>query len=198
MKKEVQHNDLQFHDIESYEALFKEHYAGLRLFATRILQDQDAAEDVVQEVFLNLWRKRKSLMIKTSVQSYLFSAVRNGCHNNIRHHKIVDRHEKRLLGQDKVENQNGYQQLVLREVSEAITETIKSFPDHTQQMFSMSRFEQLKYKEIAEKLGISVKTVEAHIGRVLKALRTNLKQHGMLWIGPIVLWVLARYFENHM
>lgn len=166
--------------MSSFEVIFKENYPGLLLYAKKMTLDEAAAEDIVQEVFFSLWQKRKSLDIRTSLKSYLFSAVLNGCRNRMRHLKVVDQHRQSTEKAQLISVINGYDQLVHQEVSKTIDNTIDNLRANTREIFLLSRFEGLKYKEIAETLNISVKTVEKHIGIALKSLRKNLQGHHII------------------
>jgi len=158
-----------------FESVFKEHYAPLVSFAYRYLQDQDEAEEIVQETFYKLWSKADSLDIKTTIKAYLFGAVRNACLNHIKHVKVVREHE----AYSKSVNKEGYAEdpLKLSELQERVNSAIDKLPEKCKEVFLLSRMEEKKYKEIAETLGISIKTVENQMGKALKVLRDELSQY---------------------
>jgi len=163
-------------DNGAYEKVFREYYRPMTAYAFRFLGNQSDSESIVQDVFLRLWQKRKELMITSSLQNYLFKSVKNHCINYIEHEKI----------------KTGYQNLVIRneadrsEYSEFFLEfglmtkieaAISSLPEKRQEIFRLAREEGLKYREIADRLNISVKTVETQMTLALKQLRESLKQY---------------------
>ena len=161
-------------DREAFRSLFDTYYASLCHYASHYLNDDSLSEEVVQELFVKLWEKRKTLDVGTSVRNYLFRAVRNGCLNQIQHDKVRQLHGKKLkevlLSEDPAEEYLITPELILR-----LEEAIESLPDKRREIFRLSREEGLKYREIAEKLKISVKTVEAQMGLALANLRSKIR-----------------------
>ncbi len=161
-------------DIADFELLFKSNYSKLCAYANLFLNDPDAAEDVVQEVFFKLWKNREELEIQTNLKSYLFRAVRNGCMNLIEHIQVRDSY-KVVNEEDIKDAESRYiDEAIVSELEEKIRETIEQLPTERRKIFIMSRFDGLKYREIADQLGISVKTVENQMYQALKFLRDNL------------------------
>ncbi len=161
---------------KAFEKLFHNYYGHLCLFASRILQDDISAEEIVQDFFVKLWEKRHQLSIETSVKNYLFRSVKNLCLNFIQHNKIKLRYAQSVLS-DASNNQlleNSFTEINL---AEKIEESIQSLPEKRQIIFRLSREDGLKYREIAEKLNISIKTVEAQMGLAIKTLREKLKNY---------------------
>ena len=157
-----------------YEALFKQYYDPLCRFAASILSSSPEAEGMVQELFLHLWDKRAQLEISSSLKSYLFRSTRNKCLNHLKHLKVRDKYLQEKL----------YVQPVSEEMKEEsenleahIYQAIGGLPNRCREIFELSRFEGLKYREIADILGISPKTVEVQMGKALKILRKKLKPH---------------------
>ncbi|MCD4792776.1 MAG: RNA polymerase sigma-70 factor [Bacteroidales bacterium] len=157
--------------IKEFEQLFKEYYTGLCFFALRYTEDKEAAEEVVQDVFYTLWEKREKITIKTSVKSYLHIAVRNKCLQKINHLKVKQKYLKAVNEQDKISTIRPDDNLIYNESIEIFNEALSKLPEKCRTIFKMSRFEGLKYKEIAFELSISVKTVEAYITKALKHFR---------------------------
>jgi len=147
-------------DIAEFEKLFKTEYSKLCSYANLFLNDPDAAEDVVQEVFFKLWKNREELNIQTTVKSYLFRAVRNGCMNVIDHLSIRDAYK--LVNEEEIKESeaNTIDEAIVSELEQKIRESIDLLPSERRKIFIMSRFDGLKYREIADQLNISVKTVE--------------------------------------
>lgn len=150
-------------------------------YANNFLKDIDAAEEVAQEVLYKLWTNRQNIEISSSIQSYLFRAVRNSCLNVIKHVDIREDykvHNERVIQQEEV---YGEDEIIVSELEQRISSAIDQLPVERKKVFIMSRYDGLKYKEIAEKLGISVKTVENQMGSALKHLRSELKDY-MPWL----------------
>jgi len=163
-----------------FEALFREHFPALMAFSRKILGDEDDAREVVQGVFIRLWEKRESLDDFASLKSYLFTSVHNRSLNVVRDRKkFSDAEVPDVAGSLDVE-----QQMEALELEEKMKAVIGDLPEKCRQVFEMSRFEGLKYGEIAERLQISVKTVENQMSKALKILREKLAGylHLLLWI----------------
>jgi RNA polymerase sigma-70 factor (ECF subfamily) len=146
-------------------------------YALRFVKDTDTAEEIVQDLFYKLWEKRAELQINTSVKSYLFSAVHNRCLKYIEHRNVEARYRNYyLLHESEIDSEPG-DSAGYRELQGIIEHTLDSLPDRCGRIFRLNRFEGLKYHEIALKLSISVKTVEANMGKALKVLRKNLRNY---------------------
>ncbi|MFA6126561.1 MAG: RNA polymerase sigma-70 factor [Bacteroidales bacterium] len=161
-------------DISDFEKLFKLHYSKLCSYANLFLNDPDAAEDVVQEVFFKLWKNRDELTVSTTIKSYLFRAVRNGCMNVIDH--ITVREAYKVVNEEDIRDSERHliDEAVVSELEQRIRETIDELPVERRKIFIMSRFDGLKYREIADQLNISVKTVENQMYQALRFLRERL------------------------
>ncbi len=163
-------------DRKVFDALFRAYYAPLCNYACAMTDgDMDEAQDVVQEHFFKLWEKRETLVIAFSIKSYLYKMVYNACLNRIRHEKTKTKykaHNAVFL----TENPD-YQLDTTNEIQENVQRAIASLPEQCRHVFELNRFEELKYREIAEHLGISIKTVENHIGKALRLLREQLAEY---------------------
>ena len=158
---------------DAFDAIFRAHYPQLVAFAQGLLRDRSAAEDAAQEVMLELWRRREDLAITESVRAYLLRATRNRALNQLRHANVQKRAEPHLMSEEAV-NATGASELVAGELKTAILDAIAELPPGCREVFEMSRGRGLRYAEIAQTLGISVKTVESQMGKALKHLRTRL------------------------
>jgi len=155
-----------------FEDVFKTHFKGLHAYAGSIVKDEAAAEEIVQNVFYKLWERKSQIQIEQSVTGYLYRAVYNDSLNYIRHNKV------KAVYQDHAARNTtegaAADPATLRELQQKIDTTINGLPEQCRTIFQMSRFEDLKYRTIADKLGISVKTVENQMGKALRILRTKL------------------------
>lgn len=161
----------------AFEHLFNVYYKTLCNYACSILKDIDEAEEVVQNTFFNIWKKREVLQITTSFKAYAYKAVHNDSLNKLKHAKV-----KAVYAADYKSTMNGGfadsgQILEAKELGQRINEAINALPEQCGNVFKLSRFENLKYSEIAEQLDISVKTVENHMGKALKLLRGELREY---------------------
>lgn len=164
-------------DKAEYETLFHAHYAHLCAYAFQFVDDGDAAEEVVQEVFFKLWIKRDEIQFESSIKAYLFRSVRNTSLNLLSHLKVRDQY-KQINEQDRqLQEQSAGDVLNLRELDQKIRNCIEQLPEQRRKIFIMSRYDGLKYKEIAEQLELSQKTIENQMGKALQFLRTELAEY---------------------
>jgi RNA polymerase sigma-70 factor, ECF subfamily len=176
-------NDLELferikkNDEAAFEMLFRTYYKTLCYFAYKIVKDSIVAEEIVQDLFSHFWEKRGSMELFTSVKSYLFKSVHNNSLKYLRHQKIVIEHQTKVKIDQPLpfELQENYAEI--GEMMHIINQTLEEVPQRTREIFQLNRDEGLKYQEIADKLNISIKTVEAHITSLLKLLRINLKDY---------------------
>lgn len=169
-------------DEKAFEHLFKAQYPILCGYARKYLDDTDQAEEIVQEMFFSFWQKKEKLEINISLEAYLFRSVRNSCLNYLKHLKIREQYKLANNQEIKRKEQEVHDSVVALELQQRIEHVINQLPPERKKIFKMSRYEELKYKEIAEKLKISVKTVEAQMGKALKFLRLHLADYLSLFI----------------
>ncbi len=163
-------------DKKTFEGVFKEYYTQLVLFARNYIDQIEDAEEIVQQLFFNLWNKRKTLSINQSIKSYLYNSVRNNCFDFLKHEKVKAQYAGVVRRQQTYEN-NSTNKLIEKETISKVYQAVEMLPEKTKMIFKMNRFEGLKYREIAEKLDISQKTVENQMGIALKKLREMLKDY---------------------
>ena len=161
-------------DEEAFQTLFLKYYSAMCRFANQLLNDRELAEEIAQDMFVKIWEKRAFLNIETSVKHYFFRSVRNHCLNHIQHEKIKKQYANKIMesAHQEINTEQYYLEI---DLVKRIEKSIASLPPKRMEIFRLSREQGLKYKEIADKLGISVKTVEAQMGLALKYLREDLK-----------------------
>ncbi len=160
--------------VDAIEAIFKQYYKYICISGARYIRDKQVVEDLVQDLFYDLWKKRDRLNIKTSLSSYLRTAIRNRSLNFIKSQRIDFAEEDEIVN-FKNDSADSQENMESSELEEYLHRSIDRLPEKCRIVFSLSRFEELSYKEIAEKLDISVKTVENQISKALKLLREDLK-----------------------
>jgi RNA polymerase sigma-70 factor (ECF subfamily) len=160
-------------DTTAFDSIFRSWYGPLVGTAERMLRDRAVAEELVQDVMLELWRRRESLSPDGSAQAYLFQATRNRVLNHLRHLKIEQRSEPDVRGETG-STPHADAALAHEELDVAVQRAVQALPDRCREVFELSRVHGLKYAEIARTLGISVKTVEAQMGKALRTLRERL------------------------
>lgn len=163
-------------DRRGLEILFRSHYQGLYRFVFLITKNKPLAEDIVQEVFINLWRVRHGLQENTRFKPYLYRACKNLAFN-----KLKATQREQLTGDDFPEvpaNQASVADILAnKQLQTYIRGIIKNLPPKRKLIFIMSRDQQMSYKEIAEYLDISTKTVENQISAALRTIRQQLEKY---------------------
>ncbi len=161
-------------DQAAFRTLFDRHYKTLLGTAVNILKNVDAAKDAVQDVFLQIWKKRDTLEVKTSFAAYLKRAVINRCFNQIKS-------QKPMVSAEQLEQKEGnlasiIDNLEAADLQDAIKKALDRLPERCRLIFVMKRMEDLSHKEIAEKLDISPKTIENQMTKALKVLRAAVQK----------------------
>lgn len=162
-------------DKGAFEVVFKTHYRPLCGYARKYMDEVEAAEEIVQEVFVKFWEKCESIAPDSSIKSYLYRSVHNTCLNYIKHMKVRDNYKDYVITY--MENSSSIEFFEEPDLEKKIYDAIDALPPQCSRIFKLSRFEGLKYQEIADHLGLSVKTVEVQMGKALKVLRAKLKPH---------------------
>lgn len=171
-------NELRKGNKAAFEELFDKCYEPLCRYAYSILRDMDEAEDVVQKTFCKLWDQRASLFIKSSLDSYLYRIVHNVAINTINQHTLHQEHNYQYISAVQSDSSNTVlESIETAELQKAIERAIRSLPPQCKKVFELSRMEQMPYSKIAEELQISTNTVENHMSKALKLLRTDLKEY---------------------
>ncbi|MEM8965755.1 MAG: RNA polymerase sigma-70 factor [Bacteroidota bacterium] len=158
-------------DYQAFEKIFKSTYGDLLRYAMSFTSDKGEAENVVSEVFYKLWKQRSNIRINTSVKSYLYSATRNQALDGLRKTQSTQAMMEKTPSASSAHALSPEEKLIGQELEECIQNAINQLPEQRQLIFRLNREEGLKYREIAQRLNISIKTVETQMSRSLKALR---------------------------
>jgi len=173
-------NRLKAGDESVFDAVYKQYYKGLCAFASQYVAETET-EEIVQEVMMWLWENRTMLVPQMSLKSLLFTIVKNKCLNNITHNQIKQRVHEKLYA--KFENQFEDPDFYIEgELIALATKAIRELPEEYRKAFEMNRFGHLTYNEIAERTGVSPKTIAYRISQSLKILRTELKEYMPLFL----------------
>lgn len=156
---------------EFFRQCFHEYFDKLYSYAFTIVKSNAEAKDIVQTAYIKLWEKRNEVNLPVSARSYLYTSVYHLSLNTIRNHKTREGHHKQMLQAISVVNRYTAEE---KETNTRITNLVNGLPPKCKEVFCKNRYEGKKYKEIADELGISVKTVEVQMGNALKFLRENL------------------------
>lgn len=162
-------------DVQAFNVIYLQYYRGLFAFASQYVDKSDC-EEIIQDVMLWIWENHSVLIPELSLKSLLFAAVKNRCLNKVIHIQMQQRVHERLYEKykDVFEDPDFYME---NEILSLITESIKELPVEYRRAFEMNRFENLTYNEIADRAGISPKTVAYRISQALKILRIRLKDY---------------------
>ena len=160
-------------DPDSFSDIFSAYYQDLVFFAYTFLHDLPASEDIVQDTFVWLWESRKNLNITVSLKSLLLKTIQNKCIDWHRHKKITTSHGEYMLNSAPLYEYSTDNYLLRSEMEQIIEKALEQLPANIAESYKMSRQEGLKYHEIAEKLDVSVRTVEVRISKALELLRKS-------------------------
>jgi len=179
---------VNYRSLLSTEAGFRQvymtYYPRLLRFAAEYVVDEQDAEDIVQEVFITLWEKRDTLREDTNLTAYMMTLVKSLCLNFLKHKQIVEAYSLRVQEEDaRRETMFNYysinkfepEQMDLERLERMLLKAISELPEQCRRVFKMSRYKGMKNREIADRLNISLKTVEMHISLALKSLRAKLR-----------------------
>ncbi len=158
-------------DEKVFEELFRTYYVPLCQYCLRYVSDPDMAEEIVQDLFFRIWIKRDEIRINTSMKSYLYMALRNHALNHINHLKIHDRYHQFIKMRSRADLDYQVDVLEEKDMERIMKKAVAMLPEKRREIFELSRFENLKYTEIAQRLNLSVKTVESQMSKALENLR---------------------------
>ncbi|HZS61609.1 MAG TPA: RNA polymerase sigma-70 factor [Gemmatimonadaceae bacterium] len=157
-------------DNRAFEQLFRRYAEPLYDCAYGYVGSRDVAQDVVQQLFVTLWERRRIWQVSGTVATYLYRAVRNGSLNALRSNR------RRLAFGERISDVPGIEQeLEAADLARAVARIVARLPERCREVFRLNRYHHLTYAEVAEVLNLSVKTVENHMARSLRELRSRLK-----------------------
>ncbi|KAA2238649.1 RNA polymerase sigma-70 factor [Chitinophaga agrisoli] len=156
------------------EKAFKTYFKALHAYACTIVKDDALAEDIVQQMFFKLWEKKERITVNQSLAAYLYRAVYHDSLNHLKHAKVKQAYQQHAVYHQSGHTSKTADKLLLGELEQQLYLAMNELPEQCRTIFQMSRFEMLKYQEIADRLGIAVKTVENQVGKALRILRGRL------------------------
>ncbi len=165
-------------DIKTFEKVFRRYYTPLCIYSSGITGRKDISEEVVQDVFYNIWKDRESIRILRSMKSYLYGAVKNLSLRYLENLSVREKHLKNVFNNDStLSDPSPQEQLEYKELEHIVNRALKKLPERRMQIFKMHRMNGKKYKEIADSFSISVKTVEAEMTKAYKTLRQEIEKY---------------------
>ncbi len=177
LKKETQKTEiknLKKGDNEAFKLLYKEYYKSLCVYTYGISKNRTLAEDIVQNVFFNLWKNRNKIEIKNSISSYLYKS----CYNEFINHYKKQQKTLDYLTEFRISAMDFFIEDSIETTNEdkiiSIRKAIEKLPNKCKEVFIMIKIEGLKYKEVADNLKISIKTVEAHMTLALRKIKEEI------------------------
>ena len=179
-------NAINKSDNEAFELLYLRYFLPMCRYAHKKLQDEGIVEELVQDVFVDLWNKRNNVDVNLEVAGLLYAMLRNKALHELRAKMIQARHLANLavLRKD-VQAEELTNELYAKEVQKKLQEAIQQLPPQCREAFTLSRYHHLSYKEIAERMSISINTVEKHIGKALRFLRQEFREYDL----PVVVMI---------
>lgn len=182
-------------DQQAFELLFHKYYVRLCAFSNKYLNDREEAQEIVQEVFVKIWEGREMIDPEDNLKAYLFKIAQNLSLNKLKRKKVESRYIE-IFKLVYIENQEVsiHESLFIKELEELIAKSIKKLPEQCRIVFELSRIDGLKYREIADALHISVKTVEAQMSKALRSLRIELKDYLPAFILVLIYLTQMEYF----
>lgn len=162
---------------QAFQQVFKHHFKNLHGYACAMVRDEAVAEGIVQQVFLKLWERADTIDFEQSITPYLYRSVHNQALNHLKHQKVKQAYKAYAEKTQHADEGSAARRVQLKELQEKLSDALQLLPEQCLAIFQMSRFRDMKYQEIADELGISVKTVEAQMSKALRILRHQLKEY---------------------
>lgn len=187
VKQDILINKLREGHESAYEALFKTFYTELVMHANRYLYDMESSKEIVQDLFVNIYEKRETLEINSSLKSYLYRSVQNRCINYINSQKTKEKYADYVKHRRTTEENEIEKDMNVAELENALYAAIGELPPKCRMIFKMNRFEGFSNGEIAERLELSKRTVETQITKALKILRTKVQPYMAIGVLGLIL-----------
>lgn len=183
-------------DEKAFERIYSAYYPKVLFYARHYLMDIEASKEVAQDVFLTVWQKREELDPSLDLQPYILTITRNRCLSVLRKRLVERNYQNKMLGKEEMANymalcHQSAEKILTAELESLIVKVMDEFPESTKQVFSMSRSENMTYDQIAEKLDVSVGTVEYRMMKALRLFRQHLKDYLPLAIGVMLALLYA-------
>src|SRR5574344_795738 len=164
-------------DEKAFEKIFFDFFAPLCLFANRYVDRKEDCEDIVQNMFYNLWEHRKNLVIFSSAKNFFITSVKNACIDFLRKQYTAENYRMKGIENSEEDSNDTFSLFAVSELERQVKTALTMLPDNVRHSFELNRFEGKTYNEIASECNISVKTVESHISKALKLLRRELREY---------------------
>ena len=168
----------------TFTTLFNRYYAGLCVYCESFVGDKQTSEDLVQDVFVNVWMKRAELIFDETIRPYLYKAVHNASIQYLRHQKVKDHYSVQIKSKLTEAECIPFDWVAIdtdpadaSEIQTLYWQALEQLPAQTREIFLCSREKEMKYSEIAELTGLSVKSVEYHISKALEVFRAVLRDY---------------------
>ncbi len=160
--------------VDAFNLCYDLYFRALCSYANLIVRQSEIAEEITQNIFMEIWMNRDKIPEHSSFKAYILTAVRNDCLDHLKHKKTVEKYNELLVKNKSLAYDDIFNQLIDNDLQKYLNSAIQKLPEQCRKVFLMSRFHYNSYKEIADKLNISVKTVENQIGKALKIVRKEL------------------------
>jgi RNA polymerase sigma-70 factor, ECF subfamily len=160
---------------QEFEDIFSTYYESLYGYAFSMIRDESYAKEIVSDVFYKLWLKKDSIRIDVSLAGYLYKSIYHGCMDNLKHNKIKKKYKNHVMNQS-TGVEDAANLAFKKDFEKNLHDALSRLPEQSRTIFQLSRMEELSYRDIANRLGISTKTVETQMGRALKRLRVALAE----------------------
>jgi RNA polymerase sigma-70 factor (ECF subfamily) len=164
-------------DVGTFEKIFRQYYTLLCMYACSITGRYDISEEVVQDVFYNIWKDRERISIQLSIKNYLYGAVRNHALRYLEHEQVQRQYEENILNNSLEAELSPQEELEYKELENVITNLLNKMPERRRQIFLMFRMKGKKQKEIAGFFAISIKTVEAEMSKAMQTIRQGIENY---------------------
>jgi len=167
-------------DKKALEDLFNYYYPRLYQFSKSFLKLEDGIDDILQEVFVKIWKNRANIRSSETFSPFIFTMTRNLLLNELRSRLSNQKIKEKILKFSVPDENYSFNKLEYRELKETVDQIVNNLPNKQREVFLLSRYEGLSHKEIAEKLNISTKTVEYHISQSINTIKNKLEQLGLI------------------